>query len=109
MSEEGLEQHPTSTWIVRQLREAFPFDSAPRFLNFDRDAKYGLEVPEAVRTLKMNPVRTAFQSPWQNGVAERWVGSCRRELLDHIIVHARVPARENLREYSPSQPWFELE
>ena len=53
---------------------------------FDRDAKYGMEVPVAVRCLKMSPVRTFFESPWQNGVAERWVESCRRDLLNHIIV-----------------------
>ena len=81
----NVTRHPTSSWIVQQLREAFPFDSAPRFLVFDRDARYGLEVPAAVRSLNMSPVRTSFESPWQNGIAERWVGSCRRDLLDHVI------------------------
>jgi putative transposase len=78
-------RHPTSKWVVQRQREAFPFGSAPRFLIFDLDAKYGLEVPAAVRSLKMSPVRTSFESPWQNGVAERWVESCRRDLLNHII------------------------
>src|SRR5712664_2376298 len=81
----GSATHPASLWIVQQLREAFPFGSAPRFVIFDRDAKYGLEVPAAVRSLRANPVRTSFESPWQNGVSERWVGSCQRDLLDHII------------------------
>ncbi len=81
----NVTKHPTSLWIVQQLREAFPFGSAPRFVIFDRYAKYGLEVPAAVRSLSVSPVRTSFESPWQNGVAERWVGSCRRDLLDHII------------------------
>jgi len=54
----------------------------PRFVIFDRDANYGLEVPAAVRSVRVNPLRTSFESPWQNGVTERWVGSCRR---DHII------------------------
>jgi len=81
----NVTHHPTSAWIIQQLREAFPFGSAPRFLIFDRDGKFGLEVPAAVRSLKMRPVRTSFESPWQNGVAERWVESCRRELLDHVI------------------------
>src|ERR1700737_3335561 len=76
----NVQNHPTSLWIVQQLREAFPFESAPRFLIFDRDAKYGLEVPGAVRSMKIRPVRTSFESPWQNGVAERWVESCRRDL-----------------------------
>jgi hypothetical protein len=81
----NITKHPTSSWIVQQLREAFPFGAAPRYLIHDRDAKYGTEVPAAIRSLKINAVRTSFESPWQNGVAERWVGSCRRDLLDHII------------------------
>jgi len=56
----NVTRHPTRLWIVQQLREAFPFDSATRFLIFDRDAKYGLEVPAAVRSLKMSPVRSSF-------------------------------------------------
>jgi putative transposase len=74
----NVTRHPTSLWVVQQLREAFPFGSAPRFLLFDRDGKYGLEVPAAVRSLGITPLRTSFQSPWQNGIAERWVESCRR-------------------------------
>jgi len=81
----NVTRYPTSIWIVQQLREAFPYQSAPRFLIFDRDAKYGLEVTDAVRSMRMSPIRTSFQSPWQNGIAERWVESCRRDLLDHII------------------------
>jgi hypothetical protein len=66
-------RHPSSAWIVQQLREAFPDQWAPRFLIFDRDAKYGWEVPMAVRSMAIRALRTSFQSPWQNGVAERWV------------------------------------
>jgi putative transposase len=95
----NVTRHPTSLWIVQQLREAFPFDSAPRFLVFDRDAKYGLEVPAAVRSLNMSPVRTSFESPWQNGTAERWVGSCRRDLLDHVIALNERHLKRLLREY----------
>ena len=51
----------------------------------DRDAKYGAEVPAAIRFLNLKALRTSFASPWQNGVAERWVGCCRRDLLDHVI------------------------
>ena len=53
-----------------------------RFLLFDRDAKFGAEVVSAVRDMGSEPTQTAFRSPWQNGVAERWVGSCRRDLLE---------------------------
>ncbi len=81
----NVTRHPTSSWIIQQLREAFPYQSAPRFLISDRDAKYGLEVPAAVRCMNITAVRTSWRSPWQNGIAERWVGSCRRDLLDHVI------------------------
>jgi transposase InsO family protein len=95
----NVTRHPTSSWIVQQLREAFPFDSAPRFRIFDRDAKYGLEVPAVVRSLNMCPVQTSFESPWQNGIAERWVGSCRRDLLDHVIAINERHLKRVLREY----------
>ena len=95
----NVTRHPTSPWIVQQLREAFPFGPGPRFLIFDRDAKYGWEVPTAVRSLKMNPVRTSFESPWQNGVAERWVQSCRRDLLDHLIAMNERHLKRLLSDY----------
>ncbi len=80
-----ISKYPTSLWIVQQLREAFPYGSAPHYLIFDRDGKYGTEVPTAVRSMSVTPVRTSVASPWQNGVAERWIGSARRDLLDHMI------------------------
>ena len=95
----NITKHPTSSWIIQQLREAFPFATAPRLLIHDRDAKYGIEVPAAIRSLKINAVRTSFKSPWQNGVAERWVGSCRRELLDHVIALNERHLKRLLSEY----------
>jgi len=95
----NVTRHPTSSWVVQQLREAFPFGSAARFLLFDRDGKYGLEVPAAARSLRMTPVRTSFESPWQNGVAERWVESCRRDLLDHVIAANERHLKRLLSEY----------
>src|SRR5271163_3053583 len=95
----NVTRHPTSLWVIQQLRQAFPFDSAPRFLIFDRDAKYGLEVPAAVGSMRIDPIQTSFQSPWQNGVAERWVESCRRDLLDHIIAVNEGHLKRLLTEY----------
>jgi putative transposase len=95
----NVTKHPTSLWVVQQLREAFPFESSPRFLIFDRDSKYGVEVPAAIWSLKVTPVRTSFESPWQNGVAERWVESCRRDLLDHIIALNERHLKRLLSEY----------
>jgi putative transposase len=95
----NVTKHPTSLCVVQQLREAFPFGSAPQFLIFDRDGKYGIEVPAAVRSLKIRSVRTSLESPWQNGVAERWVESCRRDLLDHIIAVNERHLKRLLSEY----------
>jgi transposase InsO family protein len=78
--------HPTSSWVTQQLREAFPYDSAPGYLIFDRGPNFNKEVIDTLKTFGIEPKRTSFRSPWQNGVAERWVGNCRRDLLDHLIV-----------------------
>jgi hypothetical protein len=80
--------------VVQQVREAFPCDSAHQYLIFDRDAKFGIDVVAAVKAMGSRPVRTSFRSPWQNGIAERWVGSYWRNLLDHVIVRdERHPKR----------------
>ena len=90
---------PSAVWIVQQLREAFPFEAAPRFLLFDRDAKYKAEVPATVRSMRVQCVRTSFQSPCQNGVAERWIESCRSDLLNHIIAVYERHLKRLLPEY----------
>ena len=90
---------PTSAWVIQQLREAFPYDTAPRYLVFDRDTIFGSAVVRFIKTLGTKPVRTSFRSPWQNGVAERWIGSARRELLDHVIVFGERHALVLLRRY----------
>jgi len=66
---------------------------------FDRGADYGSEVPVAVRYLKMSPVRTSFASPWQDGVAERWVESRRRDMLGHVIAVNERHLKRLLSEY----------
>ncbi len=78
--------HPTAEWVMQQLREASPFESAPRHLIFDRDSTFSAAVVECVKALGIEPSRTAYRSPWQNPVAERWVGTLRRELLEHVVV-----------------------
>jgi transposase InsO family protein len=95
----GITAHPTSPWVVQQLREAFPDDTAPRFLIYDNDSIFSERVTASIENLGIEPRRTAFRSPWQNGIAERWVGSARRELLDHVIVLNEKHLRRLLREY----------
>ena len=95
----NVTRHPTSSWIIQQLREAFPFQSDQRFLIFDRDRKYGCEIPIAIRAMGLTSIRTAFESPWQNGVAERWIESCRRDLLDLVITVNEAHLKRLLSEY----------
>ena len=92
-------EHPTSAWIVQQLREAFPEDTSLRYLILDRDRKFDGHVIEMVKSVGSKLIRTGYRSPWQNGVAERWVESCRSELLDHVIVFNEAHLRRLVREY----------
>jgi len=95
----NVTKHPTSGWIIQQLREAFPFEAPQKYLIFDRDQKFGFEVIAAVKATRIIPKQTSFRSPWQNGVAERWVGSCRRDLLDHIVALNERHLKRLLSEY----------
>jgi putative transposase len=72
----NVTKHPTSAWIIQQLREAFPFEASHKYLILDRDQKFRLEVIAAVKATRITSKRTSFRSRWQNGIAERWVGSC---------------------------------
>ncbi|MBA3915634.1 MAG: DDE-type integrase/transposase/recombinase, partial [Acidobacteriales bacterium] len=108
----NVTRHATSEWIVQQLREAFPYELAAKFLILDHDGKYGAEVPAVIRSMVIKPVRTMVRCPWQNGVAERWVGSCRRELLDHVIVlnesHLKRPIASYLSYYHQDRTHYGL-
>jgi transposase InsO family protein len=81
----GVTKHPTSAWVSQQLREAFPDTTAAKYLIFDRGSNFNIEVVNIIKSFGITPKRTSFRSPWQNGVAERWIGNCRRDLLDHVI------------------------
>src|ERR1700745_2158591 len=78
----AVTSNPTEEWTTRQLLEAFPWDSAPRYLLRDRDECYGEEFHEATGWLGIREVLTAPQSPWQNPYVERLIGTIRRECLD---------------------------
>ena len=81
----GVTKHPTCARVSQQLREAFPDATALQYLIFDRGSNFNAEVIDTIKSFGITPKRTSFRSPWQNGVAERWIGNCRRDLLDHII------------------------
>jgi putative transposase len=82
------------------LREEFPYDSSPKYLIFDRATNFNQEVISTVKTLGIEPKRTSFRSPWQNGIAERWVANCRRDLLDHVIVLNERHLKRLMNEYA---------
>ena len=84
---------------MQQLREAFPESGSYRYAILDGDAKFGEDVTELLTASGMKPTRTSPASPWQNGVAERWIGSCRRELLDQLVVLNDVHLRRLIRDY----------
>src|SRR6266702_4799816 len=92
--------NPTAEWIARQLTEAFPWSTAPRYLVRDRDRIYGSIVPRRLRAMGIRDKPIAPASPWQNGFAERLIGSIRRECVDHIVVLGEVHLRRILESYA---------
>jgi transposase InsO family protein len=92
--------NPTSDWIARQMTEAFPWDEAPKYLIRNRDRIYGAVVLRRMHAVGIRDKPTAPASLWQNGFAERLIGSIRRECLDHIIVFGEAHLRRTLRSYA---------
>jgi len=86
-------------WTARQLLEAFPWDTAPRYLLRDRDGIYGHKFSETAQWMGIHEVLTAPRSPWQNAYVERLIGSLRREYLDHVIVFDEDGLRRILKDY----------
>ena len=91
---------PTAEWIARQLTEAFPWNEAPHHLIRDRDCIYGAVVKRRLRAMGIRDKPTAPASPWQNGFAERLIGSIRRECVDHFIILGEAHLRRILRTYA---------
>ena len=91
---------PTSAWVVQQLRMTFPEVGPYRYVILDRDAKFDAEVIQFLKSTGLTPKHTSVQSPWQNGVAERWIGSCRREFLDYVIALNEGHLRRLIRQYA---------
>ena len=96
----NVTEHPTAQWTAQQLVEAFPFDSAPRYLLRDRDSIYGGRFRNRVKSLGIDEVLTAPRSPWQNPYVERIIGSLRRECLNHVIIMNERHLRRQLKSYS---------
>ena len=92
--------NPTAEWVAGQLTEAFPWDEAPRYLIRDRDRIYSSIVTRRMRAMEIRDKPTAPASPWQNGFAERLIGSIRRECVDHFIILGEAHLRRILQTYA---------
>ena len=92
--------NPTAEWFARHITEAFPWDDAPHYLIRDRDRIYGTIVTRQLRAMGIRDKPTAPASPWQNGFAERLIGSIRRECVDYFVVLGEAHLRQILRAYA---------
>jgi putative transposase len=90
---------PTAQWTAQQLVEAFPWQTAPRYLLRDRDAVYGVAFSRRAQSMGIHEVKTAARSPWQNPYVERLIGTLRRECLDHVVVLNETHLRRLLSGY----------
>jgi putative transposase len=91
--------NPTQIWLARQMTEAFPWDTAPRYLVRDRDASYGQTFRNRVQAMGIKEVVIAARSPWQNAYVERIIGSIRRECLNQVIIFNERHLRGVLSSY----------
>jgi len=102
----NVTEHPTAQWTAQQIVEAFPFDTAPKYLLRDGDGIYGNRVRRRLVSLGIDEIVTAPASPWQNTYVERVIGSLRRELLDHVVVLIQRHLKRLLSSYLDYyHPW----
>src|SRR5438128_129500 len=95
----GVTAHPTAEWTAQQLREAFPWETAPRYLLRDRDGIFGRDFVDQVTAFGMSDVLSTPGSPWQRAFIERVIGTIRRECLDHVIVLSEHGLRRHLTRF----------
>ncbi len=95
----NVTEHPTAEWTTQQVVEAFPWETAPKYLLRDRDSIYGECFQNRVKNMGIEEVRIAPRSPWQNPFVERLIGSIRRECLDHVIVLNEKHVKRILSSY----------
>jgi len=95
----NITAHPTAAWTAQQVVEAFPWETAPRYLLRDRDDVYGAAFRRRVAALGIEEVLSAPRSPWQSPYVERMIGSIRRECLDNVVVLHERPLRRLLTAY----------
>jgi len=96
----AVTRNPTAEWLARQITEAFPWDSAPKYLIRDNDRAFGVAFKARIRAMGIRDQPTSYRSPWQNGYVERLIGSVRRECTDHLIVLNDEHLRRILAKYA---------
>src|SRR6266496_3693738 len=96
----AVTRNPTAEWLARQLTEAFPWDSAPKYLVRDNDRAFGAAFKARVRAMGIRDRPTSFGSPWQNGYVERLIGSIRHECIDHLMVFNAEHLRRIFAKYA---------
>ena len=99
MAHVGVTRHPTDAWVAQQLREATPFDQRPAYLLRDNDSKYGGAFSRVAAASGIEERRTAYRAPKGNAICERFLGSVRRECLNHLLILSEAHLRRILREY----------
>ena len=109
----NVTESPTAAWTSQQIVNAFPWDTAPRYLLRDRDGKYGEAFTHRVESMDIEQVLISARSPWQNPYVERLIGSVRRECLDHTIIlndrHLQRVLKEYFHYYHESRTHLGLE
>jgi transposase InsO family protein len=95
----GTPSHPSAEWLARQITEAFPWDTTPKYLIRDHDRAFGGAFKARVRAMGIRDRPISFRSSWQNGYVERLIGSIRRECTDHLIVVNAEHLRRILAKY----------
>jgi putative transposase len=95
----NITEHPTAQWTSQQIVEAFPWETAPRYLLRDRDAIYSVAFQHRIKNIRIEEVKIAPRSPWQNPYCERLIGSIRRDVLDQVIVLNEQHLRRVLNAY----------
>jgi transposase InsO family protein len=93
-------RYPTAAWLARQITEAFPWASAPAYLVRDNDRAYGQIFTSRVTAMGIRDRPISPGSPWQNGIAERLIGTLRRECLDHMVIFGEAHLRRILSAYA---------
>jgi transposase InsO family protein len=95
----GVTAHPSAEWIARQLTEACAWSEPPRYIIRDRDGAYGCTFIRRLTAMGIRDRPISARSPWQNGLAERLIGSIRRDCLDHVVVFNEQHLRHLLKSY----------